>query len=185
VPPANEYVIASHWRVRAPLAEVVDAMADPTELPRWWPAAYLAARELDPGRPSDGVGKRVAMHVKGFLPYTVRFELEVTENRYPHGISTVARGDIEGEGYWHVFQHGEYTDLHHVWTVRADRPLLRLLSPLLRPLLEYNHRWSMKRGEASLKLELLRRRGEAVPPPPQPTFAWLARARAALAARAR
>jgi hypothetical protein len=168
-----DFTLASRWRVEAELGEVLDAMADPRELVRWWPSSYLAVRELDPGRPGDGVGKRIEMRVKGFLPYAVRFELEVTENRYPHGISTVARGDLEGEGHWHVFQNGRFTDLHHLWTVRVDRPLLRRLAPLVGPVLAANHRWSMRRGEISLGLELRRRRGQRVPAPPGPTFGWL------------
>jgi len=52
--------------------------------------------------------------------------------------------------------------------------LLRRLAPLLRPLLEANHRWAMAQGEQSLRLELLRRRASTpdarrgVPSPPGP-----------------
>jgi hypothetical protein len=56
----------------------------------------------------------------------------------------------------------------------AEKPIVRRLSFLLKPLFERNHRWAMARGEESLKLELLRRRAStpesmaAVPPPPGP-----------------
>jgi len=60
------------------------------------------------------------------------------------------------------------------WRITAGKPLLQTLSPLLRPLLESNHRWAMAQGEQSLRLELRRRRASdaearrAVPPPPGP-----------------
>ena len=67
------------------------------------------------------------------------------------------------------------------WRLRADKPLLRNLSFLLRPLFEANHRWAMAQGETSLKLELQRRRATSdearatIPPPPGPvTYAGVA-----------
>ena len=72
-------------------------------------------------------------------------------------------------------------DITYDWRIRAEKPLLQTLSPLLRPLFEANHRWAMAQGEASLTLELARRRATsdaaraAVPPPPGPvTYAAVA-----------
>jgi len=72
--------------------------------------------------------------------------------------------------------------------IRAAKPLLKLLEPLMRPLLEANHRWAMKQGEESLKLELRRARaGSAaeraqIPAPPGPTFRRVPRRRPTLTA---
>ena len=49
-------------------------------------------------------------------------------------------------------------DIVYDWQLRAEKPLLRDLSFVLRPLFEANHRWAMARGETSLRLELERRR---------------------------
>jgi hypothetical protein len=43
--------------------------------------------------------------------------------------------------------------------VRADKPILRYGSFILKPIFAANHRWAMARGEESLARELLRRRG--------------------------
>ena len=43
------------------------------------------------------------------------------------------------------------------WRVRAEKPLLRYLSFVFRPVFEANHRWAMARGEESLRRELTRR----------------------------
>jgi len=172
------YEMRTVWEVEASLDEVLDAMADPRELPRWWPAVYLDVRETAAGRDRDGVGKRVRLLTKGWLPYTLQWDLEVTANRHPHGISVRATGDFDGEGHWHLTERGRTVRLVYLWRVRARKPLLRRLSFLLRPVFALNHDWAMRRGRESLQLELQRRRGvAAVPPPPSPTFLRFARPR--------
>jgi hypothetical protein len=62
-------------------------------------------------------------------------------------------------------------DVTYDWRIRAEKPLLRAFSFVLKPIFAANHRWAMARGEESLALELRRRRGESgVPAPPAPTF---------------
>ena len=69
-----------------------------------------------------------------------------------------AWGDLTGRGEWTFSKDGEFVDITYDWRIRAEKPLLRLLSPLLKPVLRSNHTWTMRRGEESLKLELVRRR---------------------------
>ncbi len=170
----STYAFEDRWRVRARLGEVMDVMGDATDLPRWWPSTYLGVRELERGD-ATGVGKLVELHAKGWLPYTLTFQLRVVEYRYPHGITAVASGDFDGTSVWHARQDGLDACLTHVWTLRVEKPLVRLLTPLVRPIFALNHHWAMRRGEQSLELELARRRGAAVPSPPGPTFGWLVR----------
>ena len=70
-----------------------------------------------------------------------------------------ASGDFEGEGRWSLTQDGLYTDVTYHWSIEANKPLLRYLSFLLRPLFAANHHWAMARGEESLERELARRHG--------------------------
>ena len=37
------------------------------------------------------------------------------------------------------------------WRVHADRPLLRILTPLLRPALRWNHAWAIARAVEGLE----------------------------------
>ncbi len=74
-----------------------------------------------------------------------------------------------------------FVDITYDWRLSAEKPLLRNLSFLLKPVFEANHRWAMAQGEESLKLELARRRATSdaerasVPPPPGPvTYAGAA-----------
>jgi hypothetical protein len=176
----NAYHFVSRWRVKATCGEVADILGDPLALPRWWPSVYLAVEEI---RPPDahGRGRRAALLTKGWLPYTLRWSFEVVDWQYPGGFTIQAEGDFDGRGVWTFTQDGEWVDIVYDWRIRAEKPLLRRLSFLLKPIFEANHRWAMARGEESLRLELLRRRATnpsaaaAVPPPPQPvTYAGVA-----------
>jgi hypothetical protein len=175
----NSYHFTTHWRVEGTTGEVADVLGDPLGFVRWWPSVYLDVRELRPPD-ANGVGRLVRWHTAGFLPYTLTWESEVVEWRYPRGFTIVATGDFDGRGVWTFEQDDAFVDVTFDWRLRAEKPLLRNLSFLLKPLFEANHRWAMARGEESLKLELARRRASAdvlpdVPPPPGPvTYAGIA-----------
>ncbi len=169
----TSYHFITRWRVDGTCGEVADILGDPIALPHWWPSVYLDVRELAPAGPG-GVGRRARLHTKGWLPYTLRWDLEVVESRYPHGFTIMATGDFDGRGVWTFEQDGASVNITYDWRLRAEKPLLRNLSFLLRPLFEANHRWAMAQGETSLRLELARRRAVSdaaravIPAPPAP-----------------
>jgi len=177
---SNAYHFVTSWRVEGTCGEVADVLGDPLALPRWWPSVYLSVTEIRPPDAS-GLGRRVSLLTKGWLPYTIGWEFEVVESRYPSGFVIVADGDFDGRGEWTFAQDGAHVNIVYDWRLRAEKPLVRNLSFLLRPVFEANHRWAMAQGEASLKLELQRRRATseqalaAIPPPPGPvTYAGVA-----------
>lgn len=173
---SNSYQFTTHWQVRSTLQEVTDILGNAPDLVRWWPSVYLDVQELEPGDPETGVGKVVSLYTKGWLPYTLRWQFRVTENRSPYGFSLAAWGDFVGTGIWRFEQADELVHITYDWRVQADKPLLRRLSFLLKPIFSVNHQWAMRRGEESLRLELARRHAAseanrtAVAPPPGPTF---------------
>ena len=152
----NDYVFVTRWRVQASIEDVSAILDDAADLPRWWPAVYLDVRVVEPGD-DRGIGRVVELFTKGWLPYTLRWRFRVTENRQPHGFSLEASGDLAGRGVWTLTQDGAYAEVVYDWRVRADKPLLRYLSFILKPIFAANHRWAMARGEESLKRELARR----------------------------
>jgi len=176
----NEYHFISNWRIEGTCGEVADVLDDPLALARWWPSVYLDVWEVRPPD-QDGLGRRVKLHTKGWLPYILRWQFEVVESRYPHGFTLIATGDFDGTGVWTFEQDGAFVNMTYDWRLRAEKPLLRNLSFLMKPLFEANHRWAMERGEESLTLELARRRATThlaranVPAPPGPiTYAGVA-----------
>ena len=169
----NQYHFISRWRLEGTCGEVADVLGDPLALARWWPSVYLRVEEL---RPPDarGVGRVVRLHTKGWLPYTIRWEFVVTQSQYPFGFTIEATGDFVGRGEWTFVQKGPMVVITYDWRIAAEKPLLKVFTPLLRPVFEANHRWAMAQGETSLKLELARRRAASdaaragIPSPPGP-----------------
>lgn len=170
---ANDYHLVTRWLVPGTPREVSDVLANPVDLPRWWPSVYLRAEEIAPGEPS-GVGRAARLLTRGWLPYTLDWTLTVTESRDPNGFTFEAEGDFVGRGRWDFEPAGAWTGVVFDWRIETRKPLLRLLAPVMKPLLAANHRWAMRRGEESLKLELERRRAatewerERIPMPPPP-----------------
>jgi hypothetical protein len=172
---AHDYAFLTRWRLEATPEEVYDVVADAPALSRWWPAVYLDVKVLEPGD-SSGVGMLTELWTKGFLPYTLRWRFRVTALKRPERIALDARGDFVGRGVWTFTADGRFTYVSFDWRLRAEKPLLRALSAVLKPLFAANHRWAMDRGEDSLRLEIARRRARTedervrIPPPPGPTF---------------
>ncbi|HEX9924948.1 MAG TPA: polyketide cyclase [Anaerolineae bacterium] len=171
---SNDYHFITHWRVQSTLEEISQIIGNGPDLVRWWPSVYLEVQKVEPGN-EQGIGKVVSLYTKGWLPYPLRWQFRVTESRYPHGFSLQAWGDFDGRGSWIFEQDGAWVNISYDWKIRADKPLLRLLSPLLKPVFSANHHWAMAKGEESLKLELARRHvatGQEralIPAPPPPT----------------
>ncbi len=153
----NDYRFLTRWVVEATCEEVSQVLGDPLELARWWPMVYLSVVELRPPDAS-GLGRRVRVVTKGRLPYRLRWEFEVVESRWPHGFTIAASGDFDGTGRWTFAPSGNRVDITFDWRIRAEKPLLRWLSPVFKPIFEANHRWAMARGEDCLRRELARRR---------------------------
>jgi hypothetical protein len=178
----SDYHFVTEWRVVGTVEEVKDVLGDGLSLPRWWPSVYLSVTQLEEGG-VGGVGGVLDLHTKGWLPYTLRWTLRITEPVTDVGFALEATGDLEGTGRWTFRQDGPEVVIEYDWRIHATKPLLRRLSWLLRPAFSANHHWAMNRGEESLQLEMRRRRqaengsGESIPPPPRPTFAWMLRTR--------
>lgn len=170
---SSDYHFITQWRVQGTLEEVGAIIADGPGLTRWWPSVYLDVEELEPGDAS-GLGKVVRLYTKGWLPYTLRWQFRVTEIR-SDGFTLEAFGDFVGRGIWTFAQEGPWVLITYDWLIRADKPLLRYLSFLMKPFFKANHHWAMAKGEESLRLELARRRATtaaertSVPAPPPAT----------------
>jgi hypothetical protein len=172
--PSNDYHFITHWQVKGAVREVFEVISNATDLVRWWPSVYLEVQQLQPGD-ERGVGKVVGLYTKGWLPYTLRWQFRVNESHAPYGFSLEAVGDFVGRGVWTFEQDGPWVNITYDWRIRANKPLLRYLSFLMKPIFAANHRWAMAKGEESLRLELARRHASTpekravIPPPPGPT----------------
>jgi hypothetical protein len=149
----------------------------------------LDVQEVAPGD-RDGLGRVISLYTKGWLPYTLRWQFRVSEVRHPFGFTLKAWGDFVGRGIW-TFEtesasegDGEpeqtaWVRITYDWRIAAEKPILKYLSFIMKPIFSANHHWAMAHGEESLKLELARRQANSqaelalIPPPPGPTFGYL------------
>ena len=153
----NTFRIITRWRVEATIDEVAAILNDALALPRWWNDVYLDTKIIEQGG-KNGIGRKVAVHSRGWLPYHLNWVATLVESHAPHGWTVSANGDLEGEGVWTLTQEGAIANIVYDWQVKAERPVLKLLSPLLAPVFAWNHRWAMAKGEEGLRRELVRRR---------------------------
>jgi uncharacterized protein YndB with AHSA1/START domain len=147
------YRFLDRWVIPAPIEEVYDALGDPLGYERWWTDFVLRAGG-DAGPPAPG--KRNELLVKAYLPYKVNFGLEVIEAERPRRILSRLSKDFDGTGLWTLQEKADATEATLDWRPSVNHPLIKHLTPVLRPLFRSNHNWAMRRGERQLR-EYLRR----------------------------
>ncbi len=135
---------------------------------------YLSVRTLVQND-KNGVGRRVQLRTTGWLPYSLSWISTLTESVTETGFAFTAEGDFNGTGRWIFRQDGSSVVLAFDWQVTVDKPVVRRLTWLFRPLFRANHRWAMARGLESLQVELRRRQATQAPDasgalPPGATF---------------
>ncbi len=157
--PANAFHLVTTWHITGTLDEVATILTDAASLPNWWPDVYISTAITVPGD-ANGIGRQVACLSKGRLPYRMNWVATLVESHLPRSWTIAATGDLEGVGIWTLRQVGATVEAVYDWRVKAEKPVLRLLSPLLAPLFAWNHHWAMAKGEAGLTREILRRRGQ-------------------------
>jgi uncharacterized protein YndB with AHSA1/START domain len=142
-----EYHFVDHWHVPAPIERVYDVLGDVVAYPTWWGDVWVAA-EGEPGLPVPGRVTRVVS--RGFLPYKLRFTITCLEVDRPRRIHSRLNGDFEGTGTWTFEPTGDETDATLDWHPSVAKPIVRLFTPVVRPLFRANHDWAMTRGQQHL-----------------------------------
>jgi uncharacterized protein YndB with AHSA1/START domain len=144
---AKEYVFIDEWDVAAPQEAVFDALADASTYPQWWKPVYIDC--VSDGPPD--VGRKSEQHFKGRLPYTLRTSSEIVRYEPPNEFEVSVVGDLTGRGVWTLTPTDGKVHIRFDWRVIADRPLLRYLTPVLRPAFRWNHNWAIKRAIEGLE----------------------------------
>jgi len=156
---ANEYYMPTEWRIKADIWEVYGLCSNFEDYERWWPDVYLSIRKAGPDKETGN--ETYAIVSRGKLPYKLRWTSCKTSEKAPYSVSLKASGDLAGRGEWLFEQEGEYVNAKFEWYVNAEKPLLKYLSPLLKPIFRSNHYWAMGVGLESLERELERNRAGA------------------------
>ncbi|HBY75920.1 MAG TPA: polyketide cyclase, partial [Cyanobacteria bacterium UBA11148] len=73
---------------------------------------------------------------------------------YLKSIEFAASGDLEGIGKWTFIDEGNWVTLQHDWQVKTTQQWLNVLTPVLKPLLAWNHDEIMRWGAKGLAQKL-------------------------------
>jgi mannose-6-phosphate isomerase-like protein (cupin superfamily)/uncharacterized protein YndB with AHSA1/START domain len=152
---ADEYVFIDEWHVDAPPEPVFDAIADATTYPEWWKPVYIDTTTDGP----PGVGRTSKQHFKGRLPYHLHTSSTITRYERPTTVGADVVGDLRGRGLWTLTPRDGGTDVRFDWRVYAEKPIVRALTPVLRPLFRWNHAWAIARAQEGLEPYARRRVG--------------------------
>ncbi len=144
---SSEYVFIDEWECDAPREAVFEALADARTYPAWWTPVYL---EVTSDGPPE-VGRVSQQLFKGRLPYRLRTTSTIVRCDRPSEFAVEVKGDLSGRGVWTLSEQDTGgTHVKFDWRVNADRTLLRVLTPVLRPLFRANHGYAISRAMAGL-----------------------------------
>ncbi len=158
----HEYHVRTRWRIRATRWEIAEITRRPEDLARWWPSAFLESRTTNAAK-DWAAGQEFSCRVKGWLPYTLRFEGRVDEAVYGHRFTVSVWGDFEGRMDCEITEDGPFCEIRFDWRVWVNKWIVRRLSWVLKLLFYSNHIWVMTKGRKSIhrELEKLRARGHS------------------------
>ena len=129
---ANDYSFLTRWRVEGSPEDVFRIIENTDDYPRWWGRVWLTVERVAEGN-ANGIGRRYRLFTQGWLPYRLRWESETIEKSPPLRIAIQATGDFVGSGAWTFEADGAFTIVTYDWRLRADKPLIRALSFLFKP----------------------------------------------------
>jgi uncharacterized protein YndB with AHSA1/START domain len=139
-----QYRLASIWQIVAPIENVWDALYESTMWPEWWP--YVASVVEVAHGDANGLGAVRRYTWRSRLPYQLIFEMQATRIERPFWLEGRTRGDLQGQGIWHLQSVDGATRVRYDWSVTTTRGWMNLLAPLARPVFTWNHHAVMRAG---------------------------------------
>jgi len=153
---AVTYHFTTEWRFRSPVEQAWSVILDIQRYPGWWKNFRRVKVIRGDGK---SVGSVVECEVRGSLPYSLTYAIEVLEAERPRHILLRSTGDLVGTGRWAFSQPVPEECLAiYYWDVATTNPILNLIAPLARGALAANHTRVMANGYAALRPHV-----EAVP----------------------
>jgi hypothetical protein len=148
----TQMMMLSEFHVSAPQQRVWEALTHPEEWPQWW--HYVEQVELLETGDAQDVGALRRLHWGTRLPYAIDLVVRTTVVAEPRVLEVAASGDLAGQGCWNLEPTDSGTCVRYTWNVQLDKPWMRRLAPLLKPVFAWNHHAVMREGAAGLARHL-------------------------------
>lgn len=146
----TDYVFITIWHIKAPVKDVWKAIFLSLEWPSWW-KGVVCVKPIKVDTQHKGVGSIAEYTWKSVLPYTLTFQTVATKVIENKELEGKASGELEGIGLWTFSEKNGITTARYEWRVNMTQPLLKALSPILRPVFIWNHNQIMTQGEKGLR----------------------------------
>lgn len=145
------YHFITKWFFQAPVERVWDEAANMKAYPEWW--RNLKKAKMHGPESRLQLGSVVDCEVKGALPFSLRFTVEVTTFQPPNCMEIKSTGDLAGSGKWVLEPQNGGTLSTFYWDVGTTSPILNLLGriPFVKPMLKKNHDDVMAKGYEIVK----------------------------------
>jgi hypothetical protein len=148
----KDYKFITIWRVEAPLEDVWNEIYHSLDWPKWWKGVEDVV-EVQKGD-ERGVGSIHRYTWKSKLPYKLSFDMKTIRIQPPILLEGIAMGELQGRGLWRLSIEGSETVIRYDWNVETTKRWMNLLSPIARPLFEWNHNVVMSWGAEGLEQRL-------------------------------
>ena len=143
------YDFVTIWRVDAPLERVWKEIYRSKDWPTWWKGVESVV-EVRKGDDERGVGSVHRYTWKSKLPYRLSFDMKTIRVEPPSLLEGIATGELQGRGLWRLSSEGNETLVRYDWSVETTKAWMNFLSPVARPLFEWNHNVVMSWGAKGL-----------------------------------
>lgn len=146
---AEPYHFVTDWRFRATLEKVWTVVLDIERYPGWWTNFRRVKITRGDGK---SIGSVIECEVRGSLPYSLKYALEVLEATQHRHLLLRSTGDLVGSGRWEFSEidPGSVKAVYY-WDVATTNPILNLVAPLAKGALARNHERVMANGYEALR----------------------------------
>ena len=145
------YNFITRWEFDAPIEKVWEVLIEEEATSKLSPSFKKIQTENEASRLE--IGSKTDYEVKGRLPYSLKFSLEVKELIKPKLLVVSSEGDLIGTGRWELESLGEKTKVIYYWDVGTSSFFLNLLAKLkfVKGLMIKNHDQVMAEAYENLK----------------------------------
>ena len=130
----HRLILISRWRVEASASAVWPLLANVQTWPAWWPVVQRVERSA-----ASPLGDLAELHWGSALPCAINLRLKTVGAERLRRLAYQAQGRFQGLGIWLIEPaEGGWVSVSYRWEVTLDRPWMRALSLLLRPMFDWN-----------------------------------------------
>lgn len=152
------YSFLTIWKFDAPLEKVYQVICDADKYHLWW-RGQSPVETIRKGS-GLGVGAVKRFRTRSILPYSLVYDGTVLDVQPLKRIEGKTVGDLKGHGIWVFDYDGSTTIASYHWNVETDVHWMNALTPVLKPVFEWNHdvvmRWGAEGLARYLGCELIR-----------------------------